>query len=143
MKRRRSEKEQKKLADDARLLCWWKAWHQEQRDAVLAGPHATTLAELFRAFAKIECVQPAQLVGFIGAIDWSTIDYQTRLTVLHELNTTITEFREKQGLDPISDPLPGEPNNAYRIIKNLFNSFPQPRERPMPGRSRVAGFEVE
>jgi hypothetical protein len=143
MRHRKSEKEQKKLADDARLLRAWRKFHAEEKDAVLSGPHARTLVELFRMFSAIESVKPAQLVEFIGAIDWSTIDYQTRLTVLHELNTTIAEFREKQGLDPISDPLPGEPNNAYRIIKNLFNSFPQPRERPMPGRSRVAGFEVE
>ena len=123
MKRRKSEKD-KKLANDARLLRWWRAWHREERDAVLSGPHARTLAELFRAFSAIDCIQPSQLVGFIGAIDWSAIDYQTRLTVLHEVNAMIAKFREKRGLEPINDPLPGQPDNAFRIIKNLFNSFP-------------------
>ena len=32
MKRRKSEKD-KKLANDARLLRWWRAWHREERDA--------------------------------------------------------------------------------------------------------------
>jgi hypothetical protein len=132
MKRRKSEKEQKKLADDARLMRWWSAWHREQREAVLAGPHARTLAELFRAFAAIKHVTPAQLVGLISAIDWSAIDYQTRLVVLHEVNSAITEFRESQKLDPISDPLPGARANAFQVIRNILNQFPaSTQERPM------------
>src|SRR6516225_8155326 len=123
MRRSKSEKD-KKLADDQRLLRWWRAFHREERDAVLAGPHARTLAELFRMFSSIQYVTPAQLVGFIGAIDWNAIDYQTRLTVLHEVNSAITKFREKRGLESIDDPLPGQPDNAFRIIKNLFTSFP-------------------
>jgi hypothetical protein len=132
MKRRRSEKEQKKLADDARLLRWWKAWHREQREAVCAGPHARTLAELFRMFANIECVKPAQLIGFIAAIDWAAIDYPTRLTVLHEVNSAITKFRESQKLDPIDDPLPGAPSNAFQVIRGIVTSFPHPRESRRP-----------
>src|SRR5262249_61743748 len=117
-------KREKELADNARLLKWWKAWHREQRDAVLAGPYATTLAELFRMFSNIEHVKPAQLVGFIGAIDWGAIDFETRLTVLHEVNTAITRYREKRGLDPISDPLPGQPDNAFRTIREILTKFP-------------------
>src|SRR6516164_131121 len=49
MRRNSKQERERELADNARLLRWWKAWHREQRDAVLAGPHARTLAELFRA----------------------------------------------------------------------------------------------
>ena len=120
MTRPLSDKQQKKLADDARLLRAWKKFHREEREAVLAGPHATTLGTLFQMFANIECVRPAQLVGFIGAIHWSAIDYQTRLTVLHELNTAITKVREKRGLEPIDDPLPRQPDSPFRIIKAIL-----------------------
>ena len=112
-----SDKQQKKLADDARLLRAWKKFHREEREAVLAGPRATTFGTLLQMFANIECVRPAQLVGFIGAIHWGAIDYATRLTVLHELNTAITKFREKRGLEPIDDPLPRQPDSPFRIIK--------------------------
>jgi len=137
MTRRTAAQAEKEIRDSARLLRAWKKFHRDEKNAVLAGPHARTLAELFRAFANIECVKPAQLIGFIGAINWSAIDYQTRLTVLHEVNSAITKFREKRGLEPIDDPLPGQPDNAYRIIKNLFNSFPQSREGPTPGSGRT------
>ena len=132
MRRNSKQERERERTDDARLLRWWKAWHREQRDLVLAGPHARTLTELFRAFSVIESVRPTQLVGFINAIDWSAIDYQTRLTVLHELNTAITKFRESQGLPPIDDPLPGAPPNAFQVINRIVNQFPA-RESP-PGR---------
>ena len=115
-----SDKTQKKLADDARLLRAWKKFHREERDAVLAGPYVVTLAELFRMFANLKHVTPAQLVGFIGAIDWSAIDYQTRMTVLHELNTAITRYREKCGREPIDDSLPGQPESPFRAIKAIL-----------------------
>jgi hypothetical protein len=126
-----SDKQKKKLADDARLLRWWKAWHREEREAVLTGPHARTLAELFRMFSAIKHVTPAQLIGFIGAIDWSAIDYETRLTVLHAVNEAITKFRESKKLDPISDPLPGAPPNAFQIIRKILTELPaSSRARP-------------
>src|SRR6516162_7197304 len=132
-------KRDKKLADDARLLKWWRAWHREEKAAALAGPHARTLAELFRMFSAIECTTPAQLVGFINAIDWSGIDHQTRLVVLHELNTAITKFREKRGLPPLDDSLGNAPPNAFQIIRKILTEFPAslqegpPRRGPYPG----------
>src|SRR5262249_49806293 len=132
MPRPKSEKD-KKLADDARLLRAWKNFHRDEREAVLAGPYATTLVELFRMFSAIEHVQPAQLIGFIGAIDWGSIDYQTRLTVLHEVNEAITKFRESQKLDPIDDPLPGAKPNAFQIIRGIVTSFPHQAGEPTSG----------
>src|SRR5262249_8030184 len=109
----------------------WKKHHREEREAVLSGPHAATLAELFRMFANLAHVQPAQLIGFVGAINWASIDYQTRLTVLHEINNVITALRTKRGLEPISDPLPGEPLNAFQRIRAIM--FPASAGKPTSG----------
>ena len=130
MKRQRTARE-KKLVDDARLMRAWRAFHREEREAALAGPYAVTLAELFRMFANLVHVQPAQLVGFIGAIDWAAIDYQTRLVVLHEINNAITVYREKRGLEPISDPLQGAPFNAFQRIRAIM--FPASAGEPTSG----------
>jgi hypothetical protein len=70
--RPKTEKD-KKLADDARLMRWWRAWHREQREAVLARPHSATLSELFRMFANLPHVQPSQLIGYMRAINWSEV----------------------------------------------------------------------
>jgi len=139
MKRQRTAQE-KKLADDARLMRAWRAFHREEREAALAGPYGSTLAKLFRVFRNLEHVQPSQLVGYTRAIDWSEIDYPTRLTVIHEANAAITKLREKQGREPIDDPLHGAPPNVFQIIREILitklptSSWARPTRRgPYPG----------
>ena len=119
---KRQPQKDKELADNARLLRAWKKFHREEREAVLAGPYASTLAELFRMFANLPHVQPSQLVGYTRAIDWSEIDYPTRLIIIHEANAAITKLREQRGRDPISDPLPGAPLNAFLLIKQIITN---------------------
>jgi hypothetical protein len=128
MKRRRTAAD-KKLADDQKLLRWWKAWHRKQREAALAGPHGPVLSELFRMFKNLEHLRPAQLIGYTQSIDWSSIDYATKLTVVHEIDNAITAFRVKRGLEPIDDNLPGQPDTPFRTIKAIL--FPPPRRAPV------------
>jgi len=97
----------------------WKKFHCDEREGVLAGPHGAVLDELLRMFANLKHVQPAQLIGFARSIDWSAIDYNTKLVVVHELNTVITAIREKHGLVPIDDPLPGQPESPFRTIRAI------------------------
>jgi hypothetical protein len=121
MNHRRSEKKDKKLADDARLLRWWRAWHREQRDLVLVGPHGAMLGELFRMFKNLQHVQPAQLIGFARSVDWAVIDADTKLVTLHEFNAAITRLREKHNMEPIDDTVEDEP--PFRTIKAIL--FPE------------------
>jgi len=125
--KRQSQKD-KELADNARLLRASRAWHREQKEQVLAGPYGAVLNELFRMLKNLSCVQPTQLIGMTRAINWSEIDYPTRLTVIHEINREICKLREQRGLDPISDPLPGARDNVFRIIRTIINATP-PREK--------------
>ena len=136
MKRPLSDKQQKKLADDARLLKAWKQFHREEREAVLAGPHGTVLSELFRMFENLQNVQPSQLIGFADSIDWASIDYATRLTVLHEVNNAITAYRVKRGLEPIDDNLPGQPDTPFRMIKAIVLTASPHREGAHRGEAR-------
>ena len=113
-------KKEKELADNARLLRAWKKFHREQREAVLAGPHGAVLSELFRMFANIQHVTPAQLIGFVQSINWADVNYAVRLTVLHVINNAITAFRVERDLEPIDDSLPNEPESPFRLIKAIL-----------------------
>jgi hypothetical protein len=62
------------------------------------------------------------------------------LTVIHEANAAITKLREKQGREPIDDPLPGAPPNVFQIIREILitklptSSWARPTRRgPYPG----------
>jgi hypothetical protein len=48
------------------------------------------------------------------------IPYDARLVVLHELNSAVTAYRTKRGLEPIDDGLPGEPGTPFRTIKAIL-----------------------
>jgi hypothetical protein len=60
------------------------------------------------------------LLAFIEAQDWTAVDAETRLIVLHQINDAITKHRERNGLAPIDDALPGERLTAFQVIKNLL-----------------------
>jgi len=62
------------------------------------------------------------------------IDYPTKLTVLHEINNRITALRVKRDLEPIDDPLPGELEGPFRLIKVIL--FPPPQEGANRGAAR-------
>jgi hypothetical protein len=127
MKRQRTAADTK-LVDDQKLLRTWRNWHREQLEEALAGVHGAVMAGLM---AELKALRSARaLVDFIAAQDWAAVDAETRLIALHEISTAICKLRERAGLPPLDDPLPGQPNNAYRIIKAMFESFPPSAGRP-------------
>jgi hypothetical protein len=112
--------QQKELADNARLLRAWKKFHREELEEALAGPHGATIAELLTLLDRLELSSAAVLLNFIQCNDWSSVSYDTRLVVLHQINARITRMRERNGLPPIDDPLPGQPDNVFRRIKQML-----------------------
>jgi hypothetical protein len=109
--------QQKELADQARLMRAWKQW---QLNEALAGAHGAVVAELMTLLDQIELNSAAALLAHVERTEWSAINYDTRLTVLHQVNDAITRMRERHGMAGIDDPLPGQPDNVFRRIKRLL-----------------------
>jgi hypothetical protein len=88
-----------------------------------------------RLMAQPEDLRSArELVAFITAQDWGVVDANTRLIALHETNAAITRLRERMNeKEPISDPLPGEPPNAFRMIRETIDKFPATNRKANPG----------
>jgi hypothetical protein len=73
------------------------------------------------------------LLAYFDGVDWSAVDEDTKFAALHEANVAICEMRERNGLVPISDPLPGERENVSRLIKNcLFPADAGATSEPIP-----------
>jgi hypothetical protein len=123
MTRSRSEAEQKKLADDARLMRAWRRWHHEELAEALAGPYGPMVERLAFMLKTLELASSPLLLAYIRGVDWATVDYRTRLTVLHEVNSAITRLRERNGMDPFDDGVPGERDNVFRIIRGIVTSY--------------------
>lgn len=136
MRRNSKQERERERAGDAKMFRAWKRWHAEQLEEALAGVHRDVLERVMAHLRNLKSAR--ELVSAMAAEDWSTVDAETRLIVLHEVNVVIAALREKQGLPPIDDPLPDEPNNAFRIIKTLFQ-FPRPRKSRNPATAVTPG----
>jgi hypothetical protein len=131
---------EQKLADDARLLRAWRRWHHEQLDETLNGPHGTAVAQVVAFLKRMQPGSASALIALLRDFDWSEMDANVRLVVLHEINQAITRLRERAGLAPIDDPLPGQRLNAFLLIKEHL--FPQKAESAA-GRDFPANHETE
>jgi hypothetical protein len=137
MKTRRTH--QQELVDNARLLRAWHAWHREEFATALAGPHGATITELMTLLDRLKLNSAAALLAFIRRCDWNSVSYETQLTVLHQINDRITRMRERHGLPPFDDPLPGQPDNVFRIVRSILTPSPVHEHRLSP--SEVATAE--
>jgi hypothetical protein len=70
---------------------------------------------------KRQTAKEKELKDNVAAQDWSAVDAATRFVALHEINTAVMRWRERNGLEPIDDPLPGERESAYRLVKRILN----------------------
>jgi hypothetical protein len=127
MRQHLPRKRQEELEDNARLTRAWRQWHAEQLEEALAGLHGTTVAELTTLLDRLELDSAAVLLDCVQRTDWSAISYSVRLTILHEINSTISRMRERHGMAPIDDPLPDQPDNVFRRIKHMLLGAPAAR----------------
>jgi|SRR5215831_10243927 len=128
MRRNSKQERERELADRARLTRAWRAWHFEQLEEALVGLHGGVLERLMAQLKELRTAR--ELVNFISAQDWSVVDDDTRAIVLHQINRAITVLRERQGLPPIDDALPGEPLTAFQIIRGIITQVSHTVGRP-------------
>ena len=71
----------------------WRKWHAEQLKAALEGVHGAVLERLM---AKLEDLRSArELVAFIEAHDWASVDSDTRAIALFDIDRAIVALRER------------------------------------------------
>lgn len=88
---------------------------------------------------RLEPSSATPLLAFIRRSDWSSVSYDTRLTVLHQINDRITRIRERHGLSPFDDGVPGSRDNVFQIVRSILAPSPA-QERRLPS-SEVATAE--
>ena len=65
-------------ADGAYLLRNRKSWHDEQREAAVAGPHGALVAQLLDVLRELTLGGGAELVTFISSQNWNCVNFDTR-----------------------------------------------------------------
>jgi hypothetical protein len=85
-----------------RCLSDWIKWNCAEREIALHGPNGPMIERLL-FILKLEPTNASVLLAYACAIDWPSIDHQTRLVTLHEIDTHATRLRERLGLAPFDD----------------------------------------
>jgi hypothetical protein len=98
----------------------WRHWHREKLDEALAGPHGRMLGWLLRFLESMTLQSAPALIELLRSEDWQSADDDTRFAALHAIDGAIMALRERHGLPPMDDALPGEPLTAFQIIRELL-----------------------
>jgi hypothetical protein len=138
--RTRSEAAEKKLVDDARQLRAWRRWRRERLEALLAGPYAEaarTLLDFLKTMTR-----PSALIDFVKAGPWTDADANVRAEILALVDAVIIKRREKMGLAPFDDALPGQSLNVFLILREQLLLSSTSQFLPDGGATRgVARFD--
>ena len=152
MRKRPPRDSEKEAQEQAALLKAWRAWHAEQLEQAIAGPHGVMVAKLMALLDQLELDSAAVLLDFMRHIDWGGVDHNTRFELLHRINQAIERVRVRAGLPPIDDPLPHQPDNVFRRIKSMLfppspanagSEFSGQRSRPVAAYSGQSSDEEQ
>jgi len=118
--RRAQERVDKEVIERSRLMRAWLQWQQRQLDDALVGPYGRHITALLAFLKELSLEREAELVGFVQAIEWQSADADTRFLVMRLIGSAIVELRERAGLVPFDDALPGEPPTVFQQIREML-----------------------
>jgi hypothetical protein len=112
---------EKKLREQQKLLTVWRAWHREMEAELLTGPYGKDIKGLQTFIRTMPLSSAGALIKLIQGARWLRgADAATRQGVLWIVARGIQRLRERNGLDPFDDALPGEPPTAFEEIREML-----------------------
>lgn len=112
---------EQKLHDQSKLLGQWRAWHRERQQTLLAGPFGQDIKKLKSFLRGMSPESAPNLIKLIKEGEWgarASVDVRHEILVM--VGRGIMRVRERHGLQPFDDSLPGEAPTAYEIIRELL-----------------------
>jgi hypothetical protein len=103
----------KAVADQDRSERAWRQWHD--KDALLSGPYGDAARSLI---AFLDYMTPDQVVE---TGPWRDADADARFEILALIDMHIVRLRERHGLPPFDDALPGARLNVFLMIREVLS----------------------
>jgi hypothetical protein len=98
----------------------WRAWRRERVEELMAGPHGAAARALRQFLAGMKIGDAEMLLAAVESGPWRDADADIRFEVLRLVGHAIMRVRERGGLAPFDDALPGEPPTAFEIIREIL-----------------------
>jgi hypothetical protein len=122
----------------------WREQQRKRRDELLAGRYGADAQALLDFMQTMTLASAPGLIELVRAGPWHQADADTRFQILGMIDTAIVALREKHGLPAFDDPLPGQPDNVFRIVRSILTPSPEHelRSSPSVGQQSASGRSV-
>ena len=111
----------KRLEERGRLAAHYRREEARRTAEALASPLGKRLASLLAEFDRLTIDDADVMIARLKAQDWlPQADEDFRRLALRLIDKRIGRIRRDAGLIELDDPLPGEPDSAFFIIKRLL-----------------------
>jgi hypothetical protein len=114
------KKQEAALAERDHLFHIYKKQRKEDVDKLLAGPYGAEAKQLFEFLEHVNLHIGHELVEYVRSGPWRHADDDTRFMILASIDAALMRLRERDGLEPFSDPLPDEASSPFLIIRELL-----------------------
>ena len=116
----RTKREQQRDEEQQRLSAYYHARRRQELDDALAGADGAKLQALIEQLDALTLEKIPQLSEFVRAHGWHTAAAATLFIARRLAGESIMKLREKNGLAPFDDPLPGDPATPEQDLRNAF-----------------------
>ncbi len=103
------------------LRAAYRQWRLERHEALLAGQHGDATRRLIGFLGSMTLDQGAALVALIVQGPWRQAGADTRFEILALVDGAIITLRERRGMSPFDDALPGERANVFLAIREALS----------------------
>jgi hypothetical protein len=117
---RRSRREQQRDKERRELSAYYRAMRKQELDDALAGPEGETLRSYLARIDQITLDSIPTLTAFVRSGRLRSASANTLFLALRMTSERIISLREKDGLAPFNDPLPGDPATPEQDLREAF-----------------------
>jgi len=111
----------KRLDERSRLAAHFRREEARRVAEALASPRGRQLADLLAGFDHLAIDDADLMITTVATQDWLLrADVDFRYLALRLIDARIARIRRDAGLPELDDPLPGEPDNAFLILKRML-----------------------
>jgi hypothetical protein len=111
---------EKKLAEREQTHRLWKEYRAERIGELLKGPYAKAAHELLVFLGTMTLTDGAALIDLVRRGPWCTAAANIRFEIISLIDAALTSQRERAGLPPFDDALPGEEPTAFLVIREML-----------------------
>lgn len=94
--------------------------YRSRLDRLLSGPHAGRTRRLLTFLQDMTLTDGRALIAHLNVEGWPDVDREARADALSLIGVRITHLRERAGLPPFDDPLPGARDNVFLTVRKLL-----------------------